>query len=120
MPTYDYVCEDCGHQVEIFQSFSEPAKRTCPKCRSRKFKRLIGAGAALIFKGSGFYSTDYRSDAYKAAEKSDAPPKEGGETGRDRGDPEPVPVDGAEEAPAALCLLWHSLVASAGSPRPPC
>ena len=71
MPTYDYVCEACGHREEIFQSMSENAKRTCTKCKAKKFKRLIGTGAGVIFKGSGFYQTDYRSDSYKAEAKKD-------------------------------------------------
>ncbi len=65
MPTYDYVCEACGHREEIFQSMSEKAKRTCTQCKAKKFKRLIGTGAGVIFKGSGFYQTDYRSSSYK-------------------------------------------------------
>jgi putative FmdB family regulatory protein len=73
MPTYDYVCEACDHQFELFQSIKEDAKRKCPKCRKLRLRRLIGPGAAIVFKGSGFYQTDYRSEAYKkaaAAEKS--------------------------------------------------
>lgn len=71
MPTYDYVCEACGHREEIFQSMSEKAKRTCTQCKAKKFKRLIGTGAGVIFKGSGFHETDYRSDSYKADAKKD-------------------------------------------------
>ncbi|MAG55995.1 MAG: FmdB family transcriptional regulator [Planctomycetes bacterium] len=71
MPTYDYVCTACNHKEEIFQSMSDKPKRTCPACKARKFKRLIGTGAAVIFKGSGFYETDYRSDSYKADQKKD-------------------------------------------------
>ena len=63
MPTYDYVCSKCGHQFELFQSIKEEPKRTCPKCKGR-VKRLIGSGAGLLFKGSGFYLTDYRSEGY--------------------------------------------------------
>jgi putative FmdB family regulatory protein len=73
MPTYDYVCEACNHEFELFQSIKEEAKRKCPECGKNKLRRLIGPGAALVFKGSGFYKTDYRSESYKkaaAAEKS--------------------------------------------------
>jgi putative FmdB family regulatory protein len=74
MPTYDYVCEACNHEFELFQSIKDEAKRKCPECGKNKLRRLIGPGAALVFKGSGFYKTDYRSESYKkgaaAAEKS--------------------------------------------------
>ena len=69
MPTYDYVCEACGHQEEIFQSMSEKPKRTCTQCKARKFKRLIGTGAGVIFKGSGFYETDYKKKSKPSAKK---------------------------------------------------
>jgi len=72
MPTYDYQCSACDHQFEVFQPINAPLKRKCPACGERKLKRLIGAGAAVVFKGSGFYQTDYRSESYKkrAAEES--------------------------------------------------
>jgi len=76
MPTYDYACDACGHAFELFQQMSAPVKRTCPKCGKRSLQRLIGIGAGVLFKGGGFYETDYRSESYrKAAEaetKSDA------------------------------------------------
>ena len=65
MPTYDYQCTACDHEFEHFQSISSPIKRKCPECGQPKLKRLIGAGAAVVFKGSGFYQTDYRSESYK-------------------------------------------------------
>lgn len=65
MPTYDYLCRACGHELEIFHSISDAPKRKCPKCGKLKLERQIGSGAAVIFKGSGFYETDYRSDSYK-------------------------------------------------------
>ena len=78
MPTYEYVCDACGHEFELFQAMSASVKRKCPECGKLKLKRLIGAGAGVIFKGSGFYQTDYRSDSYKkaaAADKKAAEPK---------------------------------------------
>ncbi len=72
MPTYDYVCDGCGHAFELFQSMTEPVKRTCPKCKKKKLRRLIGAGGAIVFKGSGFYKTDYRSDSYKKGAEADS------------------------------------------------
>ncbi|HZV35948.1 MAG TPA: FmdB family zinc ribbon protein [Verrucomicrobiae bacterium] len=86
MPTYEYVCLKCEHHFDKFQSISDAALNTCPKelCGLKKWgkgkvKRVIGAGAGLIFKGSGFYITDYRSENYKAAAKKDAP-SSGGES----------------------------------------
>ncbi len=74
MPTYDYVCEACDHKFEAFQSITAKTMRTCPKCHKKKLRRLIGGGAAILFKGSGFYSTDYRSDSYKKAAEADKQP----------------------------------------------
>ena len=71
MPTYDYECGVCGHTCEVFQSVTAARKRKCPECGKNGLKRLIGAGAGLIFKGAGFYETDYRSEAYKAKAKAD-------------------------------------------------
>ena len=71
MPTYDYVCDACDHQFELFQSIKEEAKRKCPECGRQKLRRLIGPGAAIVFKGSGFYKTDYRSESYKKAAAAD-------------------------------------------------
>jgi putative FmdB family regulatory protein len=65
MPTYDYECDSCGHEFELFQGINEPVKKKCPECGKRKLRRLFGTGAAVVFKGSGFYQTDYRSDSYK-------------------------------------------------------
>ncbi|MEM6750203.1 MAG: zinc ribbon domain-containing protein [Planctomycetota bacterium] len=71
MPTYDYVCQACGHEFEQFQMMSAKPLRKCPACGKLKLKRLIGAGAGVIFKGGGFYETDYRSGDYKKAEKAE-------------------------------------------------
>ena len=71
MPTYDYVCSACGHRFEEFQSMSSSPLNKCPACKKSKLERLIGTGAGVIFKGSGFYETDYRGDAYKNDAKND-------------------------------------------------
>ena len=71
MPTYDYVCDACGHAFELFQSMTDAVKRKCPECSELKLRRLIGAGAGVIFKGSGFYQTDYRTDSYKKAAEAE-------------------------------------------------
>jgi len=72
MPTYDYVCDACGHKFEEMQSFKADPLTTCPKCSENKLRRLFGTGAAILFKGGGFYETDYRSESYKSAEKADS------------------------------------------------
>jgi len=71
MPTYDYECDACGHKLEMFQSITESPKRKCPNCGRLKLRRLFGTGAAVMFKGSGFYQTDYRSESYKKRAESD-------------------------------------------------
>ncbi len=71
MPTYDYECRECGHRWELFQQMKENPKRKCPECGRLKARRLIGPGAGIIFKGSGFYQTDYRSQSYQDAAKAD-------------------------------------------------
>jgi len=73
MPTYEYKCGNCEEVIEMFQSITAAPARKCPKCGKLKLKRLLGTGAGLIFKGSGFYQTDYRSDSYKQAAQSDKP-----------------------------------------------
>lgn len=73
MPTYEYQCDACHHNFDEFQSFSEKPLKKCPKCGKPKLRRLFGSGAGVIFKGSGFYQTDYRSESYKAAAKAEQP-----------------------------------------------
>jgi putative FmdB family regulatory protein len=73
MPTYDYHCDNCGHDFELFQSITESAKKKCPECGKQKLRRLFGTGAAIMFKGSGFYKTDYRSESYKKRAEADKP-----------------------------------------------
>ncbi len=79
MPTYEYVCDACQHAFEEWQSFSAPILEKCPQCKKKKLRRLFGSGAAILFKGSGFYETDYnRGDSYSKSAKADeaaaAPP----------------------------------------------
>ena len=101
MPTYEYVCEKCGHRFEKFQPMSAAPLTICPEklCAQKPWgkghvKRAIGAGAGLIFKGSGFYITDYRSEKYKeAAKKEAAPTSTAGASGK--------PASGGENKPAS-------------------
>ena len=76
MPTYDYECDACGHTFELFQGINEPHKKKCPECGKPKLRRLFGTGAAVVFKGSGFYQTDYRSESYKKGAEKDKPASE--------------------------------------------
>jgi len=71
MPTYEYICENCGYEFEQFQSITARPLRKCPECGKANLKRLIGCGSGVIFKGSGFYETDYRSEGYKKAKESE-------------------------------------------------
>ncbi|MDQ1272556.1 MAG: hypothetical protein QG591_1186 [Planctomycetota bacterium] len=71
MPTYDYKCNACDHSFELFQHISEKPIKKCPACGKLKAERAIGAGSAVIFKGSGFYQTDYRSEEYKSKAKKE-------------------------------------------------
>ncbi|HOM18524.1 MAG TPA: zinc ribbon domain-containing protein [Thermoguttaceae bacterium] len=80
MPTYEYQCEACEHQFELFQSITAKPERRCPRCGRLKLRRLIGPGAAIVFKGSGFYKTDYRSESYKKAAAADKSNGNGADT----------------------------------------
>jgi putative FmdB family regulatory protein len=71
MPTYEYECNGCGYRGDIFQSISEKPKRKCPSCKGLTLKRLIGSGGGIIFKGSGFYETDYRSKSYQEGKRKE-------------------------------------------------
>jgi len=75
MPTYEYRCEQCGHAFEKFHSMTASPIKTCPQCGKRSVKRLISGGGGILFKGSGFYETDYRSKSYQEAAKKDKPPE---------------------------------------------
>jgi putative FmdB family regulatory protein len=102
MPTYEYKCDACGHRFEKFQSMSAAPIRRCPNCHKNKVRRLIGTGAGLIFKGSGFYITDYRDASYKEKAKADT----GGGDAKDtkpaaEGDAKKADAKAADAKPAA-------------------
>ncbi|HEV8542306.1 MAG TPA: zinc ribbon domain-containing protein [Verrucomicrobiae bacterium] len=108
MPTYEYVCEKCDHKFDFFQSIKDEAVKTCPreKCAMKKWgkgkvRRAIGAGAGLIFKGSGFYITDYRSENYKQAAKKESGAGESKTGGESKGgDAKSTPAPKTESKPA--------------------
>ena len=83
MPTYEYRCEGCGHEFEELQSFKDEPLKKCPACGKNKLRRLFGTGAAILFKGSGFYETDYRSESYKNAAKADQEAAKPASNGKD-------------------------------------
>src|SRR5437762_10801526 len=83
MPTYEYQCDACNHNFDDFHSMSDKPLSKCPKCGKKKLRRAFGTGAAVIFKGSGFYQTDYRSESYKSAAKADQDAAKPAATGKD-------------------------------------
>jgi len=86
MPTYEYQCDACGHNFDEFQSFSDKPLKKCPKCAKQKLRRVFGTGAAVLFKGSGFYQTDYRSESYKAGAKAEQESSKPAEASKDSKD----------------------------------
>lgn len=85
MPTYDYRCNECEHTFELFQSITADPVRECPVCGAFAVQRIIGTGGAIIFKGSGFYQTDYRSEEYKSkAKKEQESTKSGTQNDKDK------------------------------------
>jgi putative FmdB family regulatory protein len=104
MPTYAYACEQCGHKFEAFQSITAKSMRKCPACGRASLKRLIGSGAGIIFKGSGFYCTDYRSDSYTAAAKKESggttAPSKTGDKKETKTEPASPPAAAASEPTA--------------------
>lgn len=99
MPTYDYRCTACEHEFEEFQSMTAPLLKKCPKCGKNKLERLIGTGAALMFKGSGFYITDYRSDSYKKSAEADKPTSESKSDSKSDSKSESKPASTTERKP---------------------
>ena len=98
MPTYDYECGGCGHAYELFQSITAKPKRKCPSCGQLKAKRLIGTGGGVIFRGSGFYQTDYRSEGYAKAAKAEKEAASGGKKdGGESGDKSKKPSAGKRQ-----------------------
>src|SRR5438270_13600303 len=103
MPTYDYICDECGHEFEAYESITAQPRTECPECTRPRLRRKIGPGAAILFKGSGFYQTDYRSESYKKGAEADKTPssssKPSGDSGSSNGStpasPPPPPAPAA-------------------------
>lgn len=117
MPTYDYHCTACKHEFEEFQAMSAKALTKCPKCGKPKLERKIGIGAGVLFKGGGFYETDYRSDSYKKS--ADAESKSASTASDDptKGKPDPKAETGAK--PAADAKGVEKPAAASGPPSAP-
>lgn len=101
MPTYEYACTDCAHQFEEFQSITAAPLRECPKCGRRTLRRLIGTGGGVLFRGSGFYQTDYRSESYKKAAEAESKAASGGRAAGDSKSGEVKPAGPARTADTA-------------------
>jgi putative FmdB family regulatory protein len=99
MPTYEYQCDACDYNFDEFQSINDKPLKKCPKCGKPKLRRVFGAGAAIIFKGSGFYQTDYRSESYKAAAKADQESTKTDKASKD-GKPETTTTKETDSKPA--------------------
>ncbi|HEX4590166.1 MAG TPA: FmdB family zinc ribbon protein [Gemmataceae bacterium] len=98
MPTYEYKCDACGHEFDELQSFSADPLTKCPKCKKKKLRRLFGTGASIIFKGSGFYETDYRSESYKSGAKAES---EATKPAESKGESKDTSSSNGESKPAA-------------------
>jgi putative FmdB family regulatory protein len=99
MPTYDYICDSCQHEFEAFESIKANPQKVCPQCQAESLRRKIGPGAAILFKGSGFYQTDYRSDSYKKAAAADKP-GEGSKASSDGGSSPSSPAKAESPKPS--------------------
>jgi putative FmdB family regulatory protein len=109
MPTYEYACEACKHEFEEFQPITAAPLKKCPRCGKPRLKRLIGTGGGVIFKGSGFYQTDYRSESYKKGAEAEKPKTDGDSKKADnaakpaeaKSEPATTPKETASSKPAA-------------------
>ncbi len=99
MPTYDYECDACQHKFELYQGINDEVQKKCPECKKNKLRRLIGTGSAIVFKGSGFYQTDYRSESYKKAKAADSSGGSSKSEGKSESKAESKPTK-SESAPA--------------------
>ena len=121
MPTYEYRCTKCGHKFEKFQSITAPPLKQCPACKKNTAQRLIGTGAGLIFKGSGFYITDYRSEGYKekAKAESGASDTKAGDSAKDSGGKDGAAKSDSAPAKAESTAPAKSESKPAAAPKTP-
>src|SRR5436305_12289270 len=91
MPTYDYICDACQHEFEAYESIKADSQTICPTCHQPRLRRKIGAGAAILFKGSGFYQTDYRSESYKKGAQAEKTASEPSKPAESSGSPAKAP-----------------------------
>jgi putative FmdB family regulatory protein len=112
MPTYEYACDACRHEFEEFQSITAERLTRCPKCGRKKLRRLLGTGGGIIFKGSGFYQTDYRSESYKTAAESEKKAT-GGEAPSTNADTSAKPTEPAKPAAPS-----ENIAAKKSTPKP--
>ena len=114
MPTYDYICDECGHEFEAFEPITSTPQTECPACKVSRLRRKIGPGAAILFKGSGFYQTDYRSDSYKKAAKAEK--SSGDSSGGAKGESGGTKSDsGSSGSPSSTSSTPASSSSSSGS-----
>lgn len=118
MPTYDYVCAACAHRFEYFQSMSDERLSKCPQCGKKRLERLIGSGAGIVFKGSGFYETDYKRRTQPAGGDSASPGETASTTPAAPGPSGGGSAPAAPKAPAAKPAEGSSAPASDPAPRP--
>jgi putative FmdB family regulatory protein len=106
MPTYDYQCNACGYEFELFQQMTDPVKKKCLECGKLKLQRLIGTGAGVLFKGSGFYETDYRSESYRKAAEAEKKSVEPAVNGEKKSESKPESQKGAKSpAPTVTAFV---------------
>lgn len=119
MPTYEYECDACRHRFEQFQSITAEALRKCPKCGKQKLRRLIGIGGAVIFKGGGFYETDYRSEGYRKAEEAERKSGEAKPEAKSDGDTTKPKADAATKTDAPKPAKKEAAPSETPSPAKP-
>lgn len=123
MPTYEYKCNGCYHRFELFQPMTARPVRLCPACRKPRAQRLIGTGSALLFKGSGFYQTDYRSESYSKAAEADRKAAEPAPAAPSTTNPAPTAPSAEAKSPSAEAPMPSSpsraRVASSGTSERP-